>query len=202
MRKLKSVLLVVAITFTTSVYSQKFDITGSKKGSKVYYKDGTTEVGKLKYDEKRLSIKFEDKTKKEININKVEKFVVYKKKDSIEYTYVLSEKNYKKKKKQKYLCMIAYESENVNVYNEPTTAGTIGALSISQAVFYIQKKDAKYAEKLMKPYVHMHKRLKEYFSDCPSLVEKIGTEFKYKKFESLIPMLEYYNTNCNETLIE
>jgi len=202
MRKLKSVLLVIIIVFTTSVYSQKTDITGSKKGSKVFYKDGSTEIGKLKFEEKTLSIKYADKTKKKLDINKVEKFEVYKKNDTIPYTYVLSERNYKKKKKQKFLCMIAYESENINIYNEPTTAAKFGALTISQPVFFIQKKDAPYAEKLMKPYVNMHKRLQEYFSDCPALVEKIGTEFKYKNFKSLIPMLDYYNANCSEALIE
>ncbi|MBW1296092.1 hypothetical protein [Aquimarina litoralis] len=191
----------VIITFLTiiigsNIYGQKFDISGSKKGSKVFYKDGTTEYGKLKYDDKSLSIKYEDKSKKKININTVEKFEIYKKKDTVAYTYILSKRNYKKKKKQKYLAIIAWDYENVKIYNEPTTAARVGAFSIGQAVYFIQKKGDPYAEKLVKPYVNMHKRLKEYFSECPSLVEKIGTDFKFKKYKSLTPILEYYNNNC------
>ncbi|WP_378184804.1 hypothetical protein ACE939_08420 [Aquimarina sp. W85] len=194
--KTSKILVLLAIVLSSSVYGQKFDISGSKKGSKVFYKDGTSEYGKLKFDDKSLSIKYDDKSKKAIDINKVDKFEVYKKKDTIVYTYILSQRNYKKKKKQKYLAVIAWDYENVKVYNEPTTAARVGAFAIGQAVYFIQKKDAPYAEKLLKPYVNIHKRLREYFSNCPSLVKKIGTDFKFKDYKSLTPILEYYNNNC------
>lgn len=194
--KTSKILVILAIVLTSSVYGQKTDNSGSKKGSKVFYNDGTSEYGKLKFNDKSLRIKYDDKTKKTIDINKVDKFEVYKKNDTISYTYILSKRNSKKKKKQKYLVMIAWDYENIKIYNEPSTAARVGAFSIGQAVYFIQKKDDPFAEKLLKPFVNIHKRLREYFSDCPSLVEKIGTDFKFKKYESLTPILEYYNSNC------
>lgn len=194
--KTSKILVLLVIVLSSSVYGQKFDISGSKKESQVFYKDGTSEYGKLKFDDKSLSIKYDDKSKKTIDINKVDKFEVYKKNDTIVYAYILSQRNYKKKKKQKYLVTLAWDYENIRVYNEPTTAARVGAFSIGQAVYFIQKKDAPYAEKLAKPYVNMHKRLKEYFSDCPSLVKKIGSDLKFKNYKSLTPILEYYNNNC------
>jgi hypothetical protein len=194
--KVSKILVLLVITLTSSVYGQKTDLSGTKKNSKVFYKDGTSEFGKLKFDDKYLSIKYEDKSKKNIEINKVDKFEVYKGKDTLTYTYILSQRNYKKKKKQKYLVLIAWDYENVKVYNEPTTAASVGPLSINQSVYFIQKKGEPYAEKLLKPYVNIHKRLKEYFSDCSSLVKKIGTDFKFKKYKSLTPILKYYNNSC------
>ena len=188
--------MLLAIVLTSTMYGQKVDLSGSKKDSKVTYTDGTSEYGKLNFDSMSLSIQSDDKSKKKIDINNVETFEVYKKNDTLVYTYILTENNFKKKKQQKYLVRIAWDYENVKLYNEPTTVARVGAFGVGQAVYFVQKKDAPYAEKLMKPYVNMHKRLQEYFSDCPSLVEKIGSDFKFKNYESLTPILEYYNDNC------
>jgi hypothetical protein len=95
-----------------------------------------------------------------------------------------------------YLCILKYDGENIKLFNEYRTAAKVGVFTIGTEVLFIQKKGAPYCEALVKPNVNMYERLKEYFADCPSLVEKIGTTYEYKKSNSIYPILDYYNTNC------
>lgn len=179
-----------------TVTAQKMDTNGMNRDGKIFYLDGTSEEGKLTYDSNSLKIKYADKSKKDIDVKSIDRFEVYKKNETLHYTYVLTERNYKKKKQPEFLCAIKFNTDKVQVTYELTTAARVGAFSFGKAVYFIQKKDDPYAIPLVKPGTNMHKRLKHIFSDCPELSAKIGDSYKWKKIDSLEPIIEEYNQNC------
>ena len=84
----------------------------------------------------------------------------------------------------------------MKAYNEPTTAAKIGAITVGQAIYFVQKKNDPYAIRILKPFKNPNKVLSEFFKNCPELSEKIGDEFKYKSFDTLKIILDYYENNC------
>ncbi len=56
-KQLKLVGLLVMVCIASAMYGQKFDMSGTGKNSKVYYKDGSNETGKLIFGATYLSIK-------------------------------------------------------------------------------------------------------------------------------------------------
>ena len=191
---MKYIYVVVAILVVNISYSQAFDIEGMNRDGTIFYKDGSTASGKLTYKKTTMTIKMDGGKRQGVAIDEVDRFDVYKKKDTISYTYVLSKRNYKKKKL--YLCGLMYDGEKVRVYNEPTTAARVGAFSISQPVYFIQKKEDPYAIKVLVPFKNPNDGLKEFFKVCPDLSEKIGSTLLYKNYKSLVEMVDYYEHNC------
>lgn len=141
-----------------------------------------------------MAIKPENGKRKKLDVAKVEKFEVFRKKDTVAYTYVMSERTYKKKRR--YLTVLVYDGKKVKAYNEPTTAAKIGAFAISQPIYFIKKQGDPYAIRVLRPFKNPNKILSEFFEDCPDLSEKIGDEFKYKNFDTLKVILDYYENNC------
>ena len=56
-----------------------------------------------------MAIKPENDKRKKLDIAKVEKFEVFRKRDTVAYTYVISERNYKRKKR--YLTVLTYDGK-------------------------------------------------------------------------------------------
>lgn len=184
---------VLLLLATNTINAQAWDMSLSNKDGVIFYNNGETEKGKLSFDRTKLSIRNEDKKRKLVDVSTVDKFVVYKKKDTLTYTYIMSERNYKKQKR--YLAGLEFDGEKIRLYNEPTTAATIGAFSVSKKVLFFQKKEEPYATQVVKAYKNVNTVLKEYFENCPSLVSKIGTDgYEYKNITSI---LEYYETQCS-----
>lgn len=191
---MKNFNFILALLFSSLSYGQAFDIEGVNRDGQVYYKDGHTETGKLTFRQTAMAIKPEDGSSKRVDLNSIEKFEVFRKKDTVGYAYIISERNYKKKKR--YLNLIVYDGEKVKVYNEPGTAARVGAFSISQPIYFIQKINDPYAIRIVKPFKNPNKMLSAFFENCPQLSEKIGEEFKYKNFDTLKVMLDYYEDQC------
>ena len=57
-------------------------------------------------------------------------------------------------------------------------------------MYFAQRKGETYGTELKN---NKKKLLKEYFKDCPELVEKIGT----KGFKDTIDIVKYYDAKCN-----
>ncbi|KKL19434.1 hypothetical protein LCGC14_2465490, partial [marine sediment metagenome] len=96
---MKRISLLIAIMLSGLIHAQAFDIEGTNMDGQVYFEDGSTQTGKLNFSRLRMAIKPEGGKREKLDVDKVEKFQVFRKKDTVSYTYLLSERNYKKKKK-------------------------------------------------------------------------------------------------------
>lgn len=160
------------------------DINIYNKKGKIFYKDGTTEEGKLASSRTSLSIKKEGEKRRKVDVNTIDKIEVYRKKSTIKYVFGHSERNAKKKRKKPLLILLVYESDNIRIYNEPVTV-----FGIVKSMYFAQRKGEAYGTELKN---NKKKLLIEYFKDCPELVEKIGT----KGFKDTIDIAKYYDTKC------
>ncbi len=189
----KSTIFLLLLLFITSVsYGQLgkiADINIYNKKGKIFYKDGSTEEGKLATRARMtLSIKKEGEKWRNVDVTKVDKIEVYRKNSTTRYAFGMSERVAKKKKKRRkpLLILLIYESDNIRLYNEPVTV-----FGILKSMYFAQRKGEAYATELKN---NKKKLLKKYFKDCPELVNKIGT----KGFKDTKDIVKYYDTECNE----
>lgn len=88
------------------------------------------------------------------------------------------------------------ERGNLNIYTSKSTTVT-GYGSFSSTFYYLKRpKEQGFAE-LYNNWRFFSKMAEEYFTDCPSLIEKIREEEEGFGRNDLLNIGRYYNTHCS-----
>ncbi|MEY2867809.1 MAG: hypothetical protein RIR01_209 [Bacteroidota bacterium] len=177
----------------------------------LFFKDGTTKTGIYKMRNKTLSnnssslVIVNKDTNEKYTLDDINAAVIFK--DSLKYYFeVIDVKKYfDDKKTQKKLGQLAYSSPKINMYYVAeivNSGGAIGVFAMSYGTqnTYIMKNKEAVAYNMGYLYGAgqrgIKKRVRDYFFDCPRLVEMVDDN-TIDKFDTL-QMVKYYEENCAE----
>ncbi len=179
----KKIYILILLLITTSVYSQhRVNIT-LKNGDKLTGKGKVTKTG--------VNLKTSEGTRK-IEGSEIERVVSTKNKKTVKHAF----RPLKKGKKPQALPII-YTGNGIELYEIYVGKSQAGNVSVAIYRHYVYRDGEEFATMvasgalLGKSY---KQRAKKYFSDCPSLSEKIGTK-GFKK-NDLKKVIKYYEKNC------
>ncbi|MAZ73379.1 MAG: hypothetical protein CMC70_09555 [Flavobacteriaceae bacterium] len=183
-------------TFTTSTsHSQIFK---DYKPGKLYLKRGKPIEGQISARDAYLYIKNDDTKKKKIPLRNIEKFEIYRRKDTTTYAYYLDKYEIKKKPEHRRYTLgyLVFDYENIKVYKQGRDDTDKGLIEIGIGYLFLQKKGSSYATSISVVFKDPNKILKKYFARCKELASQIGTTYQFKDLESLQEIVEFYDANC------
>lgn len=185
--------LITLLLFSYNSYSQlKLN---------VIFNDGTE---KMDYYETEGDELLALSNNKRFHIDEIKELTYYTEKDTTHY-YVVETKTYvESKKSKKDIARKAYDGENIELYyiyynwTKIHTNSTMSFNSYDEA--FVRRKGEEFVYNIGyiygAGYKGIKKRVKEYFTDCPKLVEKVKQN-KIKKNNSL-EIVKYYDENCGK----
>ncbi len=195
---MKTKLLLIALLFTGyNLYAQlKLNVV---------FNDGTEKMDYYKIKGRKELRALSDN--KKYTIDQIKEVTYYSEKDPTQYdTYnVVDIKTYvKSKKSKKEFARKAYEGENIELYYIHYNWSTMHANSMMSFNAYdeafVRRKGEEFVYNIGyiygAGYKGIKKRIKEYFTDCPELVEKVK-ENKIKK-NNTMEIVKFYDENCGK----
>jgi hypothetical protein len=170
----------------------------------------TLNNGKVKtgiYQIKNSHLGFPSKTrivskKEKYKIDNIKTVVIYSESDSI-FMKVIPTKKYLNSKVKKKLAQIEFIGKKIELYYVPEiiySGGTVGFFITTNGYFekYVRRKNNDIAYNM--GYIYgagergIKKRVRDYFKDCPKLIEKINNNEIPKK--ETIKIAQFYENNC------
>jgi len=179
----------------------------SQNKMKITLNNGEIKTGV--YEIKNTWMSFPSKTRivskkgnEKYKIDKIKNVIIYTENDSI-FMKVISTRKYLNSKIKKELAQVRFIGENIKLYyvsETITSGGAIGLFITSSGYFekYVMKKNDDIAYNM--GYIYgagqrgIKKRVRDYFKDCPKLVEKINNNEIPKKETFKIAL--YYENHC------
>ncbi|MEN9909541.1 MAG: hypothetical protein RLZZ540_2690 [Bacteroidota bacterium] len=176
----------------------------------LFFKDGSTKTGMYKIRKKTFTndssnmVILNNDTDEKYTLDDITVAIVFK--NSLEYYYevINVKKNFNDKKTEKKLGLLAYKSPKINMYyiaEAIYSGGTVGmGMMYGTNEKYVQKSKDSIAYNL--GYIYgagergIKKRVRDYFTDCPNLVELVDNN-KIEKYDTL-QIIKYYEDNCAE----
>ena len=167
----------------------------------VIFNDGTEKMDYYKAKGEEL---FALSNNKRYHIDELKELTYYTEKDTTHY-YVVETKTYvKSKKSKKNIARKAYDGKNIELYYihyNWTTMHTNSIMSFnSYDEAFVRRKGEEFVYNIGyiygAGYKGIKKRVKEYFTDCTVLVEKVKKN-KIKK-KNTLEIVKYYDENCGK----
>lgn len=175
---------------------------------KITFKDGKETTGIFKISKPFFAnssstiMLISKETKEKYTLDEFSNVIVYGDKQFLYYEVIDVKINFSDKKTEKKLGLVAFAGNKMNVYYISETihsGGTVGIHSVSGSFeTYVKKLDDKVAYNM--GYIYgagargIKKRVKDYFTDCPKLIENVENEVIKK--EETIEMAKFYESNC------
>ena len=185
-------LLTVSISICTAYPQQKM---------KIVFTDGTEKTGEYKIKAPMLSripIIISKKTNEKYTLDQMSNVTVFDGMAKIYYEIIDAKNNFDDTKSEKLLGLLVYDGPKTQLFNveEATNSSTIAAYNET----YIRKKNEPIAYNI--GYIYgidarsIKKRLRDYFADCPQLIDKIYNHEIYKK--KSLEIAQFYESNCGK----
>jgi hypothetical protein len=179
----KKIYVLLLLLITASAYSQhRVNIT-LKNGDKLTGNGKVTKTG--------VNLKTSKGTRK-IEGSEIERVVSTKKKKVVKHAF----RPLKKGKKYQALPII-YTGNGIELYEIYVGKSQAGNVSMTVYRYYVYRDGEEFATMVSSGALlgkSFKQRAKEYFSDCPTLSEKIGNK-GFKK-TNLKKIIKYYEKNC------
>lgn len=187
----KKIYVLLLLLITASVYSQQRVNITLKNGDKLTGNGKVTNTG--------VNLKTSKGTRK-IEGSEIERVVETKKKRVKKYAFRPLKKGKKAKRLEIYYAGKGIELFKVQVgKSKHSTGGSVSAnVTITVIRYYVYRDGEEFATMVSSGALlgkNYKQRTKEYFSDCPALVEKIGSK-GFKK-ENLKKVIKFYEKNCS-----
>jgi len=201
---MKKIILIIFITSFFNLYGQDQEAT-------LFFNDGTSLEGYASIKDNwiikfRLTLDDKPDEWKDIMVKGVT-FHGFDTEVKYEYQYVKADKSFP-------LLLVVLEEGNVNLYktgdyyttvreelhpNDDRFGGYVDRVYKNNKVkFYIKKPNEDLIIKFNNGFYY--KKAKQYFKDCPSLVEKIENS-KFNK-SKILEFIYYYNDLCDDEILE
>lgn len=200
---MKKLILLILFMSTSICFGQISLITRYTPNSKIIFRDGSSVTGFVKIDNfNRVKFKKDKKDKKEVyqpsavyrvyfdgNNGEIKEFIIEKGYSHYEIYDVISEG---------YLTLYSKTYTYNNMHMGPN-GQMMGGGTSSSTSYYIKRKFEEEATFFLSfgsiPPKRFKKVVRDYFKDCPALVEKVNNkEFKKKHMDEIVA---FYNQNCN-----
>ena len=177
----------------------------SQKKMKITLNNGEIKTGI--YEIKNTRLNFHSKTrivskKEKYKIDNIKNVVIYSENDSI-FMKVIATKKYLNSKTKNKLAQIAFIGKKIELYYVSEIMYSGGAISLfitTSGYFekYVKRKNEEMAYNM--GYIYgagqrgIKKRVRDYFKECPKLIEKIDNNEIPKK--ETIKIAQFYENNC------
>jgi hypothetical protein len=177
----------------------------------LFFKDGTSKTGMYKIRKKTFTndssnlVIINNETDEKYTLENLTDVIILKDTLKSYYEVIDVKKNFDDKKTERKLGFLAYSSPKVNMYYIAETinsGGAIGVFMMSHGYqeTYIKKSKDSIAYNM--GYIYgagergIKKRVRDYFYDCPKLVELVNNDNidKHNTFQ----IVKYYEENCAE----
>lgn len=197
-----------------------FCLANAQQKMTVTFKDGTQKTGMYKirtgtFSNSSSSTMLVSKSPNEkINLDGFASVLVYAEDKELQYVVIDVKTNFNDKKTEKKLGLLAYAGPKISMYYVAETIGTgrsfggPGGVSVGGPVgvsfnsdsdnTYLQKANEKIAYNM--GYIYgagprgIKKRVRDFFADCPSLVQMVDNDEIDKK--ETLEMVKFYESNC------
>lgn len=186
--------IIILLSLFLSVHS-----TYSQKKMKIVFADGTEKTGDYRIKLpmfSRIPIVVSHETNEKYKLDQMQNVTLYDGTAELYYEIIDAKDNMDDAKTEKVLGLLIYNGPKAKLFGveEAVNSATVAPYQ----EIYIRKKDDKIAYNI--GYIYgvdarsAKKRLRDYFADCPSLVEQINNNEINK--EKSIEITKYYETNC------
>jgi hypothetical protein len=185
-----------------------FFLCFSQEKSKVIFNDGSEKIGEFvirkptfaNSSSRLLIISKETKTK--YSLNEISKVIIYSENDSLQYEVIDVKTNFNDKKTEKKLGLLAFRGNKINLYYVEETIHSGGAIGMGM----VYDSGEAYAKKTSENtaynigYIYgagargIKKRVRDYFTDCKQLIEKVENDIISK--DKTIDIIMFYENNC------
>jgi hypothetical protein len=184
--------------FIFSIKTAQAQVLKDYKPGKLYLKRGKPIEGQISARDAYLYIKTEETKKKKIPLRTIEKFEIYRKKDTTTYAYYFDKYEFKKKPERRdyTLGYLIFDYDNIRVFKQGRNDTDANLFEIGIGFLLLQKKGSAYATSLSVFFKDPNDILKKYFSKCKELTSQIGATYDFKDLESLKEIVEFYDANC------
>lgn len=175
----------------------------------ITFKDGTQKTGtysirQATFSNSSSSVKLVSKEPKEkIPLEDFESVTVYTEKEELHYFVIDVKKNFNDKKTEKKLGLLVYSGPKIKMYHVSETIHSGGSFGVSFSSgsynTYLKKTNDSTAYNM--GYIYgagargIKKRVRDYFTDCPALIEKVDKDIIDK--DKTMDMVKFYENNCN-----
>ena len=143
------------------------------------------------------------KTRQKYKLNKIKNIIMYSGNDSIYFEVIKTKKYIKSKKAKNKLVQIGYVGNKIELFYASEfiyQGGSVGSINVSSYYeTYVRRKNENIAYNM--GYIYgaaqrgIKKRVREYFIDCPLLIEKVNNNEIPKK--ETLKIAKFYENNCN-----
>ncbi len=198
-------------TFLSLTFMCILNCCFAQQTTTLFFKDGTSKTGTYKMKSRNLIdmssnlVFFNKKTNENYLIDTITDVVISRDTEKEYYEVIDVKKNFDDKKTEKKLGFLAYSSPKVNMYYIAETihsGGAIGVFTMNYGYKETYIKKSKDAIAYNMGYIYgagergIKKRVRDYFYDCPKLVELVDNDNidKHNTFQ----IVKYYEENCAE----
>lgn len=186
-----------------------YTIAFSQQKMKIILNDGTEKTGVFKIDKALLSNNSSStfvkciETKEKYKLRDFSSIIVYGEKENSYYEVIDVKTNFSDIQISKKLGLIVYIGSKMEVFyvaETVHTGGGVGGFGLVSGMYekFIKKTGDKVAYNM--GYIYgagargIKKRVRDYFTDCPKLIENVDKDVIKK--DELIEIVKFYETNC------
>lgn len=184
-------------------------VTFSQQKMKIILNDGTEKIGVFKIDmpafgnNSSATFVKSIETKEKYKLKDFSSIIVYSENGNSCYEVIDVKTNFSDRKTSKKLGLIEYVGSKMEIFYVAETVhsgGGVGGFGTVGGMFhkFIKKTDDKVAYNM--GYIYgagargIKKRVRDYFTDCPKLIENVDKDVINK--DNLIEIVKFYETNC------